>query len=96
MQYFRDRDGCTIINALVERRRYDPDFARRLLDHALDRGADWPSRRVAVLALENQLLSLAGSTLPADQELQQYTKRRRCWCGSDSRRRLVRRAATTC
>ena len=62
MQYFRDRDGCTIINALVERRRYDPDFARRLLDHALDRGADWPSRRVAVLALENQLLSLAGST----------------------------------
>jgi hypothetical protein len=68
MQHFRDRDGRTIIDALVERRRYDPDFARRLLDHAVDRGADWPSRRVAVLALENQLLSLAGSALPADQD----------------------------
>jgi hypothetical protein len=63
MQHFCDRDGRTIIVALVERRRYDRDFAQRLLDHALDRGSDWPSRRVAVLALENQLLSLADSAL---------------------------------
>jgi hypothetical protein len=58
MQYSRDRDGRTIIAALVERRGYDREFAHALLDHAQDRAADWPARRVAVLALESQLLWL--------------------------------------
>src|ERR1700694_1267230 len=58
MQYFRDRDGSAIVAALVERRGYDREFAHALLDFAQDRGADWSARRVAVLALENQLLSL--------------------------------------
>jgi hypothetical protein len=58
MQYFRDRDGGAIIAALVERRGYDREFAHSLLDFAQNRGADWSARRVAVLALENQLLSL--------------------------------------
>jgi hypothetical protein len=68
MQHLRDSDGRTIIAALVERRRYDRDFAHGLLDHALDRGSAWPSRRVAVLALENQLLSLADSALTEDDD----------------------------
>jgi hypothetical protein len=61
MQHDRERDGSTIIAALVERRAYDRDFAHRLLDHALDRGAAWSARRIAVLALEGQLLSLGAA-----------------------------------
>jgi hypothetical protein len=58
MQYFRDHDGRAIVAALVERRGYDREFAHALLDHAQDRGADWSARRIAVLALESQLLLL--------------------------------------
>jgi hypothetical protein len=65
MHHYRDRDGRTIIAALVERRGYDREFAHRLLEHALDRGADWPVRRVAVLVLESQLLSLGAGAAHA-------------------------------
>src|ERR1043165_4540273 len=60
MQHDHDRDRSTIIAAPLERRGYGRQFAQRLLDHALDRGAAWSARSVAVLALENQLLSRAG------------------------------------
>jgi hypothetical protein len=58
MQHFRDHDGHAIIASLLERRGFDREFAHALLDHARDRNQDWSVRRVAVLALENQLLSL--------------------------------------
>src|SRR5947209_12512838 len=47
-----------IIASLLQRRGYDRQFAQGLLDRARDRSADWPSRRIAVLALESQLLLL--------------------------------------
>jgi hypothetical protein len=46
------------MSALVECRGYDREFVHALLDHARDRRADWSARRIAVLALESQLLSL--------------------------------------
>src|SRR5438270_13706228 len=50
-----------IIASLLQRRRYERQFAHGLLDRARDRSADWPSRRIAVLALESQLLLLDGA-----------------------------------
>jgi hypothetical protein len=56
----RVQDGAAtaIISALIERREYDREFAHGLLDKARDPAADWGVRRVAVLALEHQLLLL--------------------------------------
>src|SRR5947209_17999454 len=50
-----------IIVSLLQRRGYERQFAHGLLDRARDRSADWPSRRIAVLALESQLLLLDGA-----------------------------------
>ncbi len=58
MLRLRDRGGHAIVAALLERRGYDREFAHALLDHARNREADWAGRRLAIFALENQLLSL--------------------------------------
>ena len=58
MLRLRDLGGHAIVAALLERRGYDREFSHALLDHARNREADWAGRRLAILALENQLLSL--------------------------------------
>ena len=57
-QHYLGSGGDAIIASLLQRRGYDRRFAHALLDRARDRSADWPSRRIAVLALESQLLLL--------------------------------------
>jgi hypothetical protein len=54
----RDQSGHAIISSLLDRATFDRELAHKFLDFALDRDADWSARRVAVLALENQLLRL--------------------------------------
>lgn len=54
----RDQGGHAIISSLLDRATFDRELAHKFLDFARDRDADWSTRRVAVLALENQLLRL--------------------------------------
>src|SRR5437764_7573436 len=52
-------DGTrAVIAELVRRSEYDRHFANALLDRARDRSVNWPSRRIAVLALESTVLLL--------------------------------------
>jgi hypothetical protein len=50
--------GRSILVSLLDRAGYDRELVHGLLDHALDRGKEWASRAVAVLAVEHQLLLL--------------------------------------
>src|SRR5262245_26589851 len=56
--YVGGKDAHPIVRSLLQRPGFDRDFAHALLDQACSRELDYSSRCIAILALENQLLSV--------------------------------------